>query len=243
MSGSYLASVGVAVAPDAAPSPDTSPDRSTLTDAVGRATVTDGDTIVIGGVRIRLEGIDAPESGQTCEDAAGRLYPCGGRAANALDALIGRGTVACQRNDTDRYGRMVATCEMLATAESLNARMVRQGWAMAYRRYSTAYVPEEEAARAGRQGLWQGKFVAPWDYRAGTRLSRGEATAATEQTSMPTEGEGPCLIKGNITESGHIYHLPGSKWYDKTRIDTGHGERWFCSEDEARAAGWRAPRG
>jgi len=51
------------------------------------------------------------------------------------------------------------------------------------------------------------------------------------------------LIKGNIGSKGdRIYHVPGGRWYDKTRIDTGKGERWFCSEAEARAAGWRPPK-
>lgn len=219
--------------------------RSAFTDAVGRAAITDGDTIRIGDTRIRLQGIDAPESGQACEDAAGTLYPCGGRAANALDALIAGRTVACRRDDTDRYGRMVGTCAVLATGEDLNAAMVGAGWALAYRQYSTAYVDHEAAARAARRGLWQGRFVPPGDYRAGERLAResprssdsGSASAAASGAS------GSCLIKGNISDSGRIYHVPGSRWYEKTRIDAGRGERWFCSVGEAQAAGWRAPRG
>ncbi|MGN6917326.1 sunset domain-containing protein [Neisseria sp. P0017.S004] len=50
-------------------------------------------------------------------------------------------------------------------------------------------------------------------------------------------------MKGNIGNSGRIYHVPGTAAYEKTKIDEAKGERWFCSEDEARAAGWRAPRG
>lgn len=222
--------------------------RSAFTDVVGRATITDGDTIRIGDIRIRLQGIDAPESGQSCEDAAGRLYPCGGRAANKLDALVGRQTVACRRDDTDRYGRVVGTCEMLTTGDSLNAYMVRTGWALAYRQYATAYVADEAAAQEAKNGLWQGRFVPPWDYRAGTRLERsgnglaGAESRSAEQAEATTSKPGPCAIKGNTSDSGRIYHVPGSKWYARTRIDTGRGERWFCSESEAQAAGWRAPR-
>lgn len=95
------------------PSSGDSGSRSTFTDAVGRATVTDGDTIRIGETRIRMQGIDTPETGQACEDVAGNLYPCGGRAAKALDALITGRTVACRYDDTDHYGRTVGTCEVL----------------------------------------------------------------------------------------------------------------------------------
>ena len=224
------------------------------TDVVGQATVTDGDTIRIGDVRVRLFGIDAPESGQRCEDGTGSLYPCAGRAANALADKIGRERVACREEDVDRYGRMVATCVLAATGEDLNAFMVASGWALAYRTYSSTYVDEETAAKRARRGLWQGRFVAPWDYRGGARLERSpprisaappSSAASPARVAAPSAAPaaGPCLIKGNISENGRIYHVPGSRWYDRTRIDTGAGERWFCSEGEARAAGWRAPRG
>ena len=230
-------------------------------DAIGRATVTDGDTIVIGEARIRLHGIDAPEDGQTCEDAGGSLYPCGGRAANALFDRVGQQTVACEERDTDRYGRMVGVCRLVATGEDLNAFMVASGWALAYRSYSTDYLDEEDAARVRKVGLHQGRHVAPWDWRRGTRLedrSAPAAVAAAPATPSTTARARPaaapfqqrfagqeraCNIKGNISKSGRIYHTPGSRWYSRTKISPGKGERWFCSEQEARAAGWRAPRG
>ena len=78
-------------------------------DIVGRADVVDGDTIDIGKVRIRLDGVDAPESWQTCHDAGGKLYRCGARAAEALDALLAASRpTRCRQVDTDRYGRVVA---------------------------------------------------------------------------------------------------------------------------------------
>ena len=104
-----------------------------------------------------------------------------------------------------------------------------QGLALAYRRYSTAYAGQERSAKAARRGLWRGDFVAPWDWRRGKRLA-----------AAPTARTGACRIKGNISRSGkRIYHVPGGQYYDRTRIDTSRGERWFCSEAEARAAGWR----
>ena len=132
---------------------------------VGQASVIDGDTIEIRGVRVRLHGIDAPESAQTCEDATGAVYPCGRRAAFALDNQIGSRTVFCEQRDTDRYGRAIAVCS--AEDEDLNRWMVEQGWAIAYRKYSTDYVEAEEHARAADKGIWEGRFIEPEEWRRG----------------------------------------------------------------------------
>jgi endonuclease YncB( thermonuclease family) len=115
-------------------------------DLTGRASIIDGDTLEIHGQRIRLFGIDAPESRQTCE-ANRQTYRCGQQAALALSDHIGQQTVTCEPRDTDRYGRVVAICR--AGTEDLNGWMVAQGWAVAYRHYSSAYIGEEDTARAG----------------------------------------------------------------------------------------------
>lgn len=191
----------------------------------GQATVIDGDTIEIHGQRIRLHGIDAPESNQSCRKEGGS-YRCGRQAAWALDQLIGRQPVHCIEKDQDRYGRMVGEC--FAGEQNLNAAMVRSGQAMAYRKYSRDYVRQETLAREEGAGIWAGSFTPPWEYRRG-----GKPQAANDN----------CPIKGNISRKGkRIFHLPGSRWYDRTRIDPSQGERWFCSEAEARKAGWRKAR-
>jgi endonuclease YncB( thermonuclease family) len=198
-----------------------------LADVTGRATVIDGDTIAIRGQRIRLDAIDAPESAQLCE-ADGQRWRCGQQAALALADQIGTRNVTCRDRGTDRYGRTLAICTLGDL--DLNGWMVLEGWALAYRRYSLAYVGLEEGAQAARRGMWRGRFVAPWDWRRGTRLA-GTTPARPDA----------CLIKGNINRSGErIFHLPGGRWYDRTKITTAKGERWFCSEEEARGAGWRA---
>lgn len=135
------------------------PSQNTI---VGRASVIDGDTLNIHGTRIRLNGIDAPESSQTCE-AAGSQYRCGQKAAFALSDMIGSSTITCQRLDTDRYGRAVSRCTV--NGMDIGQTMVRQGWALAYREYSTAYVADERHARAMKTGIWRGEFTNPADHR------------------------------------------------------------------------------
>jgi endonuclease YncB( thermonuclease family) len=129
----------------------------------GVASVIDGDTIEIHGQRIRLHGIDAPESRQTCLDAGGRTWRCGQQAALALQDLIGRRTVSCDERDVDRYGRIVGRC--LLGDIDINEWLVSQGLALAYRHYSMDYVAAEDEARAADRGMWAGKFEPPWDWR------------------------------------------------------------------------------
>ena len=203
-------------------------------DLSGRARVIDGDTIELGAARVRLHGVDAPESAQSCL-AGGERWPCGRRATRALAGRIDGRTVACEQRDRDRYGRIVAVCR--EDGQDVNAWLVAQGWALAYRQYSRAYVDEESAARAARKGVWRGEIVAPWDWRRGERLQGAARNARPSTGNAP----GRCNIKGNISHNSgrRIYHVPGDRDYARTRISPSRGERWFCSEAEARAAGWR----
>ena len=130
---------------------------------IGRASVVDGDTLEIHGQRVRLFGIDAPEAGQTCEDASGKPFRCGQKAALVLDARIDEGVVTCEPKDVDRYGRTVAICRVFG--EDLGAWMVGLGWAVAFRTYSTRYMPAEELARQRKSGLWAGRFDPPAEWR------------------------------------------------------------------------------
>jgi endonuclease YncB( thermonuclease family) len=154
-----------------------------LGELVGQASVMDADTIEIQGRRLRLIGIDAPESAQWCVDGIGDLYPCGRNAAFALDDFIRGSVVRCEVKDQDRYGRDLAICYKGQT--DLNEAMVRAGLALAYRRYDRRYVPQEDEARSEGRGLWQGPFIAPWDWRRGQRLGKNEAYAASFTLSDP----------------------------------------------------------
>lgn len=218
----------------------------------GRASVVDGNTLTVEGTkaRVRLYGIEAPDRGQTCVGADEKPYPCGNRAADYLTQLVGRnGSVACIQKSRDRRGRIVAECSRTDGRTMLNTGMVTAGWAVAQSPgRNDRYGQAAAEAKANRRGLWAGAFVLPADWRKGIRTpdQRGGAVDAAAQTASiaePADKAPPsgCRIKGNINGAGRMYHLPGWPHYDEMTIDIAAGERWFCSEDEARAAGWRAP--
>ena len=154
IAGLAILAVAIIAAGSADPEPITGPAR-----------VIDGDTLDVAGTRIRLHGIDAPEAQQSCQDSAGQPYRCGERATEALVRKIGQAAVACEARDVDRFGRVVAVCRL--DGEDLSAWLVSQGWAIAYRRFSTDYVGFEEVARAERRGIWSGTFMKPERWRRG----------------------------------------------------------------------------
>ncbi|PSC67667.1 nuclease [Micractinium conductrix] len=230
----------------------------------GYPRVVDGDTLDFSGTRVRLFGIDAPETKQSCT-AKGGEYLCGERSKQALAAKIGKSKVECEQKNRDMYGRIVGVCLLPGglgrQPEDLNAWLVEQGLAVAYRQYSKAYVPLEEAAREARRGIWSGSFELPQKWRQDNpRGGGGGAKAAAAVVAAPAPLAAPaaavaalpaavaqppagCAIKGNITAKGErIYHVPGGSFYDRTVIELNKGERFFCTAVEAEAAGWRASR-
>ena len=192
----------------------------------GRADIVDADTIKVGAIPVRLYGIDAPESRQTCE-RDGTPYGCGKQATRTLVDLILGHPVQCEIVGRDAFGRALGICSVGST--QLNSTLVRQGWALAFAKYSERYVADQDAAQMAKVGLWAGSFMNPWDWRL------GEA-----EVTPPTRTCAAIAIKGNINNAGdHIYHLPSQYFYRRVKIDEGKGERWFCTEEEALAAGWR----
>lgn len=133
----------------------------------GQATVVDGDTLKMGTQRIRLFGIDAPESRQTCRTAEGRDWWCGTEASKAMRALVEGKSVTCHQQDIDRYNRVVAICE--AGGRDVGGELVEQGLAIAYRYFSRKYVPAENRAKRARRGMWSGTFADPYDWRRAQR--------------------------------------------------------------------------
>jgi endonuclease YncB( thermonuclease family) len=205
--------------------------------------VADGDTITLGTaddreLEIRLAGIDAPEHGQAFGEAS----------RQSLRALVLGKSVRVEFDKSDQYGRLVGKvwvqpqdCRGCGHTLDANLAQLTVGLAWWYRHYAEEQPEEDRAryefaereARAKRAGLWRdANPVPPWEWRhAGTqdRSTRGTTNASPA-----------CTIKGNISSNGNrIYHVPGQRFYAETRISTAKGERWFCSEAEARAAGWR----
>jgi len=206
----------------------------------GRASVVDGDTIEIAGQRVRFNGIDAPEGQQSCKNSNGKAYACGRSAAKALDNfLAGSRPVRCEFLDWDQYGRYVGNCAR-ADGRSVQEWLVESGHALDWPRYSAGgYAVQQARAKQARRGVWQGEFEEPWEWRAAQR-SEPVTPTVTTSPSFTFVGTSGCNIKGNVSNKGErIYHLPGQKFYEKTKISESKGERWFCSEAEARSAGWR----
>ena len=172
----------------------------------GTASVTDGDTIEIHGQDIRLHGIDAPESGQRCYRPDGTAWRCGQKGSLALDRRIGDGPVRCTWSEKDRYGRLIGTCYQRGT--DLNAWMVGNGWAMAYRRYSRDYVPEEREARQADRGIWNGDVVPPWDWRDGERLNRS-SSSTRDQDCTDFESHAAAQAFFNRHQPGDPHRLDG----------------------------------
>jgi endonuclease YncB( thermonuclease family) len=133
----------------------------------GTVTVTDGDSLKMGRRKIRLFGIDAVELEQPCT-RDGKRWACGVDAARALRALLKGQTVECADYGRDDFKRTLAVCT--AGGVDVNEWLVREGWAVAYRRYSRKYVEAEDRARAAGKGIWSGKFTMPETYR---RRQRG----------------------------------------------------------------------
>ena len=137
-------------------------------------------------------------------------------------------------NGVDQYQRMLARCTVGAT--DINAAMVERGYAIAFRKYSSDYVAAEARAKAAKRGIWAGTFETPSSVRAGGQTNRSASRPALSRPSVaPQRLSGGCIIKGNRSRRGDwIYHVPGMPYYEQTQA-----EEMFCSEADARAAGYR----
>jgi endonuclease YncB( thermonuclease family) len=215
--------------------------------------VRDGDTLQIGDTTFRLDGVDAPELDQICIDDHADPWSCGLDARDQLTKLVGGREVRCDDLGPDRTTkrRHLGICRVDGEAVSLNQAMARQGFAIsADPAVKGTFKDDAAAARAANSGLWKGCFVAPQEFRLGKKdgallgaACRADRDREIREVMFPRELAMPpsCSIKGKlavrarVTGNIGIYHLQGCRSYaGLTRPD-----RWFCSEDDAQAAGFR----
>ena len=217
----------------------------------GPVQVIDGDTLDYRGMSLRLFGVDAPESGQLCVTQNREVSHCGQRAFDNLRARINDAPVQCRILGTEDRGRLLADCTL--GGDSINAWLVLSGNAIVSRYRSRNpsqsglgalvtpnpdFLAQEASARSRKLGLWAEGFTIPQDWRHGeSALTGAEIGGLSLAGLLPSL---TCKIKGNVSQDGNrIYHVPGGAYYDRTGIDLGNGEHWFCTEAEAQKAGWR----
>jgi endonuclease YncB( thermonuclease family) len=218
------------------------------------ASIADGNTLMLNGVTYRLDGIDAPQTDQTCLDDKGAAWTCGIEARDRLREHVGKRDVRCTDRGADRNAgkRRIGECFVADETVSLNQWMVRQGWALNLGRSAKSrFKSDRDAAGAARSGLWKGCFVAPDDLRRisiSTAALLGAAcpkpnnwkareTMFPEYPAMPPgcDIKGRMVLRSQVAGYRGIYHLPSCRSYPRTRTVN----RWFCSEEEAQAAGFR----
>ena len=160
--------------------------------AESQVRVIDADTVDIDGMRYRLFGIDAPEMNQTCR-TWGRTWDCG---AAATEALMSRAEgISCEGSSTDRYGRMLGVCS--SGGKDLNAWLVAQGWALAYRQFAEDYVGWEEQARSNRRGIHSGEYIEPWNWRGGDRIEGKDTFTSIASGELDVDVLADRMLRGD----------------------------------------------
>jgi endonuclease YncB( thermonuclease family) len=192
----------------------------------GRAAVVTGDIVRVGGTPVRLGGIEAPERDQRCSPPVNRRQRCSEAATEALARNVRGASVRCEIRGSDNAGRPLATC--YAHGTDIAARLVREGHVFASGGFFASYGSLEREARAHKAGLWRGEAERPSEFRA--RVWEAAKRNAPDG----------CPIKGSISSGSKTYLLPWSPDYPRIPVRPARGERWFCSEQEAQAAGWKA---
>jgi endonuclease YncB( thermonuclease family) len=191
----------------------------------GRAYAAGPDTLRVAGTTVRLTGIEPPESEQRC-GSGNAQWRCRQVAETALSRIISGRTVSCSPGGTDEAGRTLGYCAV--GEKDVAAELVRQGYVFADGSFLARYASQEREARGAKAGMWAGEVERPAAYR--TKLWEEAKLRAPEG----------CPIKGQVSGASRIYVLPWSPDYGRVRVQEARGERWFCSEQDAVAAGFKA---
>jgi endonuclease YncB( thermonuclease family) len=220
--------------------------------SAANAVVHDGDTIQLGDVTYRLDGVDAPEFDQICIDDQADPWSCGVEARDQLTKLINGRAVHCDDLGPDKTKkRHIGVCSAEGEATSLNQQLAKQGLAISTEPALKVHAKDDAAsAKADNRGLWKGCFASPQDFRSGKKHGalmgtscRADRDKEIRTVLFPENLAQPpaCAIKGKfaararVTGNVGIYHLQGCRSY----AGLAGPDRWFCSEDDAQAAGFR----
>jgi endonuclease YncB( thermonuclease family) len=217
------------------------------------AVVRDGDTIQLGDVTYRLDGVDAPELDQICINDQADPWSCGIEARDQLAKLIGSRDVHCDDLGPDKLFRKrhIGVCTVQGDGTSLNLEIAQMGLAIGIEPSLKVHAKNDVAkAQADKRGLWKGCLVAPQEFRLGKkdgaliggscRADRDKEIRAVlfpEDVAMPPSCaiKGKLAVRARVTGNVGIYHLQGCPSY----AGLPRPDRWFCSEDDAQAAGFR----
>ncbi len=192
----------------------------------GRAQALSGDTLRIGTTTVRLAGIEAPKAEQRC-GKGGKQWKCGAAAQQALSRAIGNQRIRCTADGNDSAGVTLAYCT--AGDTDIGSELVRKGHVFGEQSFFARYASQEREARGAKAGLWVGgEAERPSEYRA---------KAWEEAKRRAPDG---CPIKGLVRDGDRVYVLPGAPDYERGRVQTSRGGRWFCSEQDAQSAGFKA---
>jgi endonuclease YncB( thermonuclease family) len=220
--------------------------------------VRDGRTIQLADMIYRLDGADAPEVDQICIDEHADTWACGVAARDHLASLIGNHEVHCEDlgADTSYRKRHLGVCTLEGEPVSLNQLLVRQGYALSSYALNSEpsakgrFKDDEAVAKADRLGLWKGCFVAPQEFRHGRKdgallggSCRTDKDREIRNVLFPDHPAMPsgCSIKAKlairarVTGNIGVYQMQGCRNYPSLAKP----DRWFCSEEDAQAAGFR----
>ena len=191
----------------------------------GRASVLSSDLIRIASTTIRLSGVEAPDANQKCMGANKKTWACGEQARSAVDRLVKGKTLRCDLSGSDDAGRPLGTC--MSGTQNIAEELVREGAVFASGGLFSPLSGIEAEARAKKVGLWKGDAERPTEYRA-----------KVWDAAVKGAPDG-CPIKGQVSGDSKTYVLPWQSDYSSVKLRLAKGERWFCSESEAQAAGWK----